>query len=82
MRLKGLDRVEKQIDVLDAAREQDYLDHSGQICPFCRDRKITATGQVEMDGASGFQNVHCMVCGREWMDIVELVGVDLQPLPE
>ena len=52
---------------------EEYVQHSGTRCPFCRSRNILA-GSFEAAGRTSWQNVSCDDCGFSWQDEYVLTG--------
>jgi hypothetical protein len=69
---------------------RQYIDHSGQCCPFCNDPDNDISGgPFDCDGGVVWQNITCD-CGAEWQDIYTLHAIDpscgdsdwIEPSPE
>jgi transcription elongation factor Elf1 len=50
-----------------------YLNHSAN-CPFCHSGQIEG-GSVEIDAGGAWQEVSCVECGEQWVDIYKLIDV-------
>jgi formate dehydrogenase maturation protein FdhE len=53
-----------------------YLKSGGSECPYCHSDKIEAMEQVQIDGSSGYQAVHCYTCNKDWNDIYTLTDIE------
>lgn len=60
------------MDMLD--KEKAYIENSGQVCPFCNSKNITA-GPIHADGATAWGSVTCEGCGEFWTDHYKLVSI-------
>jgi len=54
--------------------EHKYISLQGAACPSCGSCQIEASGFVEVEGATAWQSVHCLVCGSRWVDSYKLQG--------
>lgn len=59
-------------------RKKKYLETGGEYCPFCNSRNIMTLGNLEADCGGADQEVECHDCGKIWLDVYELVDVDLE----
>jgi len=57
-------------------KEKKYMDEGGNVCPYCESTDVKAFGQVQVDGASGYQSAMCNQCESEWTDVYTLTGVE------
>lgn len=57
-------------------KEKKYLDHSGNICPYCGSRDISNDGDVETDDNYAWRDVICDDCGSTWRDLYTLTGAE------
>ena len=55
--------------------EQRYLDNDGNSCPFCGSDDISA-GHFDFDGREAWRSVECEKCGKEWTEVLSLVGAE------
>jgi len=55
--------------------EKKYLEHAGNICPFCEGTNINANDS-EFEEDCVFQNVNCDDCENEWTDQFKLIGAE------
>jgi hypothetical protein len=53
----------------------EYINHGGNKCPFCGAWNITA-GDSTFEAAEAWQDVHCEECGKDWVDVFKMVGVE------
>lgn len=56
--------------------DEEYVNKSGNVCPFCLNENIEAEKYAQIDGASASQEVICNDCGEEWVDVYELKGYE------
>ena len=53
-----------------------YLDHCGNLCPYCESGNVNGDGFVETDSGCAWQKVDCLDCGKSWRDLYTLTGVE------
>jgi formate dehydrogenase maturation protein FdhE len=54
----------------------EYLDQSGDICPFCKSPAVTAITDFDTAGDKAWRTIECRDCGKEWDDVFTLTGYD------
>lgn len=54
--------------------KKKYLEHHGNICPFCGSSKLT-TGDHQFYVNTCWRNVACEDCNQEWTDEYTLTDV-------
>ena len=54
--------------------EFKYVSLQGAVCPTCGGFQIEASGFVEVEGSTAWQEVHCLDCGSFWIDKYQLQG--------
>lgn len=60
---------------MDKKQRIDYL-KSPYHCPYCNSDRISA---LEFDTQSFTQTVECPDCGRQWIDLYSLTGIEPKP---
>ena len=55
--------------------ERKYLDHKGMKCPHCGGKNVEAGWIVEGEDDI-WQSIECVDCGKEWVDLFTLTGID------
>lgn len=64
----------KGISKEDEMTVEEYLGHSGRLCPYCRSRDIFLNWSAcQIDSLQG--HVHCCDCSKEWTETYKLTGV-------
>lgn len=53
-----------------------YLENGAVHCPYCHSSHISSAS-VEADGRVGVAAVTCNACGRDWNDLWEVTGCEL-----
>ena len=55
-----------------------YMDHKGQVCPFCKKKGTLDAGHVEISNDTATQDVTCTdpECNHTWTDLYKLEGID------
>ena len=53
---------------------EEYLIELGEVCPYCYEFGVIATGIVELDGKQGWQDVMCPACNETWTDEFSIIG--------
>lgn len=51
-----------------------YVFLQGAVCPSCGSDQIEASGFIEVEGSTAWQEVHCLECGSLWIDRYQLQG--------
>lgn len=54
--------------------DKEYLDESGNLCPYCRSVNLENCGAPEIETGTCYQQVECYDCGRMWDDVYEFKG--------
>jgi len=66
----------EHVETAEEKRDQEYVNSSGNICPFCKKCTVSADGGVEVDGGVAYQGITCDSCGASWNDIYRLIGIN------
>lgn len=64
--------------------EAEYLKYGGKNCLYCKTPdSVLATGELQHEQTSIFQQCKCVVCKREWVDCYQLNGIsEVEELPD
>ena len=57
-------------------KEKKYMEHCGNICPYCSSEDIEDDGPIEADGDNAWIHVDCNKCKSRWRDLYKLIGVE------
>jgi len=53
---------------------KSYVKAGGVKCPYCNSEQIVCRS-VDIDAGDAYQDISCLDCGKEWIDVYNLVGV-------
>ena len=57
----------------------NYLEFNGMVCPFCSSENISTLDDFEIELNEAWQDVECLACGRDWIDVYKLTTVEIRP---
>lgn len=66
----------KDSEVFKESIKKKYMDHAGNICPYCGSRDISISGVFDADGLHGWQDAVCGNCEKKWTDMYTLVDIE------
>lgn len=78
----GKDNLTRKGEKMEQRTKEDitreYLHNNGLKCPFCGKGPLSS-GSPDPDIMEGkiTQEIKCLQCGEEWLDVYTLTGIDL-----
>jgi transcriptional regulator NrdR family protein len=62
--------------MLTEEQKKNYLKSRGLRCPYCLSEDVTGISPLEADGDTASGRSECFACGKKWIDIYTLVGIE------